>query len=114
MAVDYPKLQDKIDFCRKVNEMSGRKFTYGISYIGEFKLGEGIDEHILEISPCLSANTLPIIIEILKFKGEYVLTYMSHLEKDRYVHALKELFITEGISCTCVQKENFKECIAQF
>ena len=114
MEADYPTLEEKKKFCREVNDKSSHLYTYGISYIGDFSLGEGIDEHIAEFNAMLPANTIPVIIEILKFRDQYIVNYMSHLENDRYVSALKDLFLCEGMSCEVIQRENFKECIAQF
>ncbi len=114
LEADYPMLEDKIQFCRAVNDRAGRLYTYGISYIGDFHMGEGIDEHIAEFNALLPANTIPVIIEILKFKDQYILNYMSHLENDRYVYALKDMFLCEDVPCEIIQQENFKECIAQF
>lgn len=114
MEAEYPTLAEKKKFCREVNEKSGHLYTYGISYIGDFSLGEGIDEHIAEFNAMLPANTIPVIIEILKFRDQYIINYMSHLENDRYVSALKDLFLCEEMSCEVVRRENFQECIAQF
>lgn len=114
MEAEYPMLADKMKFCREVNDRSSHRYTYGISYIGDFSLGAGIDEHIAEFNALLPANTIPVIMEILKFKDQYIVNYMSHLEEDRYIYALKDLFLCEEMSCELVRKENFKECIAQF
>lgn len=114
MEQDYPLLEEKMKFCQEINARSGSLYTYGISTVGEYKLGKGIDEHIAELHAQLPANTIPVILEILKFNGEYYVTYMTHLENDPYVYALKDLFLAEGIPCTCEYKGIFEECIAEF
>ena len=82
--------------------------------MGEISFGEGIDEHVEDCSFLLCANTLPIIIEIIKYKENYLISYCTHLENDIYIDKLQKLFLQEGISCTYTQKDNFIETMADF
>lgn len=107
-------LEQKKQFARIANERGGVKYTYGLSYVGEIKYGNGIDEHVLKNYPQLCANTIPIIMEIVKYAGSYYIIYCSHLEHDPYVYKLQEKFIKAGISCQIQQKDDFYETLAIF
>lgn len=110
----FPSLEEKQAFARKVNNEGSAKYTYGISYVGEMKFGSGIDEHVEIFFTMLCANTIPLILEIVKYKDRYHISYCTHLEDDRYVHRLQALFVAAGIPCTCEQKQDFIETIADF
>ena len=110
----FPTLEEKKAFCVARNEQAGAKYTYGISYVGETKLPAGVAEYVEDVTAMNCANNLPIIIEIKKYKHEYIITYCTHLKEDRYVNRMRELFITEGIPCVCEQKENLVETLADF
>lgn len=59
-------LEQKKQFARIANERDGVKYIYELSYVGEIKYGNGIDEHVLKNYLQLCANTIPIIMEIVK------------------------------------------------
>ncbi len=107
-------LAEKKDFARKINKQGSVKYTYGISYVGEMKYGKGIDEHIEESYSMLCANTIPVILEIVKCGRHYHINYCTHLENDPYIEKYRNMFLTAGISCTLEQKENFAETHAIF
>lgn len=110
----FQTLEEKRAFCIERNAQAGSKYTYGISYVGEIKLGEGVGKYVKDISAIICANTIPVIIEIVKYQNEYLINYCTHLKDDRYVGRLREMFVTEGIPCTCEQKANFIEALAVF
>lgn len=110
----YPTLREKQEFCRQITKAGSNKYTYGISFVGDISFGKGIDEHIAKVVTMLCANTSPIIIEIVKHKDTYYMTYCTYLAKDPYVHELQALFEAEGIKCVCEHKENYVETVAEF
>ncbi len=114
MMAEQKSLEEKRAYCTHINARSGSLYTYGISYVGKVQLGKGIDEHISEISAQLSANTLPLVIEIVKFDGRYQVTWMSHFKKDRYLEAFCDLLEAEGISAKWERRADFEETIALF
>jgi len=110
----YPTLLEKQAFACMVNKQGGIKYTYGLSYIGEVTYGAGIDEHVQASYAVLCSNTIPVILEIAKCRDHYHISYCTHLENDPYVWKLREAFEEVGISCNCVQKEDFIETLACF
>ena len=110
----FPTLEEKKAYAREVNRQGGVKYTYGISYIGELDYGRDINRYIASNYPILSANTIPIIIEIAKWNRHYYLSYCTHLENDPYVQKLQDLFVSEGIPCICSPREIFEEAYADF
>lgn len=110
----FKTLEEKQEYARQVNRQGGIKYTYGISYFGEKDYGEEINRRIEENYPILTANTLPIILEIAKWQEHYHISYCTHLEQDPYVTELRDLFLAEGIPCTCEQQEDFVEALAEF
>ena len=110
----FATLEAKQAFARDINKQGGIKYTYGISYIGEPKFGEGIDEHVMEIYPILCANTIPLIIEIAKCGDRYIVNYCTHFADDPYVVALVDAFRSAGIPCTCERQEDFVEAFVEF
>ena len=111
---DFETLSQKKQFAREVNKRGGIKYTYGLSYLGEIKYGNGIDENVAESYMMLCANTIPVILEIAKYRDIYHISYCSHIENDPYVFKLKDKFIKSGIHCQVEQKDNFAETLAMF
>lgn len=105
----FPTLKEKQEFCRKLAEKGQDRYTYGISFVGTISYGKEIDDHIEKVTCMICANTSPVIIEITKFKNTYFFTYTTHLKDDPYVQVIQELFVSEGIPCTCEKMENFVE-----
>ena len=111
---NFPGLEEKRAFCRQRNEQAGSMYTYGISYLGEADLGKGVNPYVTDMHIMVCANTVPVIIEIVKYGREYLVSYCTHLENDPYVARFREMFVSQGISCTCEQKANFVETLASF
>ena len=110
----FATLEEKKAFARQINKQGGVKYTYGLSYLGEISYGSTIDQYVDESYVMLCANTIPVIMEVAKFKDMYHITYCTQFENDPYVTKLRDKFTEAGIPCTCTQKENFKETLAIF
>ena len=82
---------DNVLACRQITKAVSNKYSYGISMNGEVSFGKGIDEHIAKVVMMLCVNTSPIIIEIVKYKDTYYMTYCTHLEhKGSFVETVAE------------------------
>lgn len=110
----FPTLEEKRVYAAKVNKQSGTKYTYGFSYLGEVDYGKDINRYIRDSYLILSANTIPVILEIAKWDRHYHISYCTHLKNDPYVGRLRDLFVQEGIPCVCNRKEDFEEAYADF
>lgn len=110
----FATLEEKQAFARSVNKQGGIKYTYGISYVGEVKFGQGIDEHVNACHFRLCANTIPLILEVAKNGDHYHISYCSHLADDVYVGRLRDAFNAAGIPCTVVQQPDYVESLAVF
>lgn len=105
----FPTLEEKRQYCQMAAQKGLDRYTYGISCVGKVSFGKGIDEHVTGAAVILCANTSPVILEITKFGDTYYISYCTHLKQDPYVQKLQEIFLAEGIDCTCEKKENFVE-----
>lgn len=111
---NHPTLAEKKAYARTVNERGSVKYTYGISCQGEMDYGADINRLVMDNYVLLCANTIPVILEITKWNARYHVNYCTHLKKDPYIGRLTELFLKEGIPCTCTQEEDFVEAYADF
>lgn len=110
----FSTLAEKRAFACEVNKRGGVKYTYGLSYVGEFSVCPEIDKYIEEVHTVLCANTIPLIVEITKFAGYYNLSYCSHFENDLYMDEFLNELKKSGISYTVEKVDNFKEPLAVF
>ena len=110
----FNTLDEKREYAIMINKTGGVKYTYGISYVGAVQYGKGIDMHVEKTYAKLCANTIPIIIEIVKCDDYYHLSYCTHLEDDPYIMKLKDEYVKAGISCTVEQKNNYVEPLVIF
>lgn len=111
---EHPTLAEKQACCRRMNDAGSTKYSYGISYVGEIRFGEAVDRHIENVRVLLCANTIPVILEIIKFAGKYCISYCSHFAEDPYVEAFRQMFTDADIPCTLRKMENFVESRAVF
>ena len=114
MELKFDTLDEKREYAAMVNKAGGIKYTYGISYVGAVQYGNGIDKHVEKSYTKLCANTIPIIIEIVKCDEYYHISYCTHLEDDPYVMKLKNEYEKAGITCTVEQKSNYVEPLVIF
>lgn len=114
MEQQFPTLEAKKAHCRRITEADSGKYTYGISYVGELSFGESADRHISSVRIMLCANTIPVILEITKYADLYHISYCTHFEDDKYVHAFRQMFLDAGIPCSCERRDNYVETHANF
>lgn len=114
LEANYPTLEEKRAHCRRLTDSSSGRYTYGLSYLGNISFGEFADAYVRDVRVMLCANTVPLILEILKWKGKYTISYNTHLEEDRYLKELIAMFQEAGITCNCIKHEMFEEALADF
>ena len=114
LEANYPTLEEKRAHCRRLTDSSSDRYTYGLSYLGNISFGEFADAYVRDVRLMLCANTVPLILEILKWKGKYTISYNTHLEEDRYLKELIAMFQEAGITCNCIKQEMFEEALADF
>lgn len=114
LEANYPTLEEKMAHCRRLTDSGSDRYTYGLSYLGDISFGELADAYVKDVRAILCANTIPLILEILKWKGKYTISYNTHLEEDRYLKELIAMFQEAGITCNCIKQEMFEEALADF
>lgn len=114
LEAQHPSLEAKKAYCRQITKGDNNRYTYGISYVGEVRFGEAADEHVRAFRTVLCANTIPVIIEITKFKAHYHISYCTHFEDDGYLDAFRQMFLDAGIPCKCQYKGIYTETLAVF
>jgi len=114
MEAQHPSLEAKKTYCRQMTKAGSGRYTYGISYVGEVSFGASADAHIRALRLMLCANTIPVIIEITKFKEKYHISYCTHFEDDAYLSAFGQMFTDADIPCECRYKGIFTETLADF
>lgn len=108
-----PTLEGKQALSLRAN-MTTLFFTYGLSNIGKVSFGDAADAHIASVDTAMSANTFPIMMEVLQYKNEYHITYCTRLHNDPYLKKFHQKFLEEGIPCTCEKQDNYLETLAVF
>lgn len=109
-----PLLENKKIFCQRIHKYSNINYTYNISNVGHVSFGEEVDTYIDRVESIMCANGRPIIIEILQYEKNYNVVYCSRIQNDPYIHKFHQLFMQEGIPCTCEKREDLIETLAVF
>lgn len=76
--------------------------------------GAPIDAYVESISTMLCANTIPVILEITKSKGQYHVGYCTHFDPDPYLPQFQRMFLNAQIPCSRTDAGLFEETPAVF